>query len=191
MKKEKEKTDIKDKDVRQPADETSAAPAENEAGTPEPETQPEGDVAEEDELAKAKKEIESLRDQYLRKVAEFDNYQKRTAREKVELVRNGGENVIKEMLPVLDDFDRAWANIENTDDVNTLRDGVGLIMKKLRDTLAAQGLKAIETEGKDFDTDYHEAIATCVESLPIYSTTEFSPGIIVLRLPWQSGLPCR
>ena len=119
----------------------------------------EKELSVEEQLAEAQKEISCLKDQYLRKVAEFENYRKRTSLEKVELIRNGGKDVIVDMLPVLDDIERAQASIDNADNLETLKEGVSLIIKKLQGALSAHGLKAIETEDKDFDTDYHEAIA--------------------------------
>lgn len=118
--------------------------------------QPEDNAA---KLEAAQKEIEELKDKYLRQVAEFDNYRKRTLREKAELILNGGEKVLSALLPVLDDVERAAENIEKSDDVKTLKEGVELILDKLYKTLSSQGLKKMETEGKVFDTDFHEAIA--------------------------------
>lgn len=112
-----------------------------------------------EKLAEAEAEIEQLKDKYLRQVAEFDNFRKRTIKEKSELILNGGERVMTHLLPVLDDLERARQNIAKSDDVETLKEGVELIIDKLYKALAAQGLKKIETENADFDTDYHEAIA--------------------------------
>lgn len=159
MKKAEKKNDIEEKEMKKSVEETVEAASKEELKVEGAEEQASDEASEIDELAKAQAEIQSLRDQYLRKVAEFENYRKRTSQEKVELIRNGGENVIKEMLPVLDDFDRAWENIDKTENLETLKEGVSLIIKKLRDTLAAQGLKAIETKDQDFNTDFHEAIA--------------------------------
>ena len=158
-KKEEDIISSEEREMETAADETNNTDAENSEMTLSDDKENVDVQREEDELTKANNEIERLKDQYLRRVAEFDNYRKRTLKEKADLIRNGGENVIKEMLPVLDDFERAWDNIEKTDDINTLKEGVSLIMKKFRDTLAAQGLKAIDTNGVDFDTDYHEAIS--------------------------------
>ena len=159
MKKAEKKNDIEEKEMKKSVEETVEAASKEELKVEGAEEQASDEASEIDELAKAQAEIQSLRDQYLRKVAEFENYRKRTSQEKVELIRNGGENVIKEMLPVLDDFDRAWENIDKTENLETLKEGVSLIIKKLRDTLTAQGLKAIETKDQDFNTDFHEAIA--------------------------------
>lgn len=112
-----------------------------------------------DKLAEALEEISQLKDKYLRQVAEFDNYRKRTLKEKTELILNGGEKVLSALLPVLDDLDRAAENIAKSNDVETLKEGVALIINKLNKTLAAQGLEKMETIGKSFDTDFHEAVA--------------------------------
>ena len=114
---------------------------------------------ERDELAKANDEIASLKDKYLRQVAEFDNYRKRTLKERAELILNGGEKTIKALLPVLDDMERAIKNGENTDDPQVLREGMTLIYQKLMKVLEAQGVSKIDTEDADFDTSLHEAVA--------------------------------
>jgi molecular chaperone GrpE len=113
---------------------------------------------EKDELETVKEENAKLRDQLLRTIAEFDNYKKRTLKEKTELILNGGEKTITAILPVLDDFERALADT-HTDDPNAIKEGMDLIFKKFNKTLESMGVKKIETEGKDFDVDYHEAIA--------------------------------
>ncbi len=100
-------------------------------------------------------ELALLKDDYLRLQAEFDNYRKRTLREKLELAAAGGEDVIRALLPVLDDSDRALAAMGESSD----REGVELIYKKMRDALAARGLSEIEATGNDLDTDLHEAVA--------------------------------
>lgn len=112
-----------------------------------------------EKLAEANEEIAALKDKYLRQVAEFDNYRKRTLKEKTELILNGGAKVLEALLPVLDDLERAAQNIEKSNDVQTLKEGVDLIISKLDKTLGAQGLKRMDTIGKDFDTDFHEAVA--------------------------------
>lgn len=103
-------------------------------------------------------ENERLKDQLLRTIAEFDNYKKRTLKEKTELILNGGEKTISAILPVLDDFERALADT-NADDPKAIKEGMELIFKKFVKTLEGMGVKKIETEDKDFDVDYHEAIA--------------------------------
>lgn len=135
-----------------------------EAATDTPSAQPKEDEpneapSPEEQLEAARAEIARLKDQNLRQVAEFDNYRKRTLKEKTDLILNGGEKVIGALLPVLDDLERAEQNLDKSADFDTLKQGVELIAKKLRDTLERQGLKPIDAAGKDFDTDYHEAIA--------------------------------
>lgn len=122
-------------------------------------TETEKELTDAEKLEAANEEIAQLKDKYLRQVAEFDNYRKRTLKEKTELILNGGEKVLSALLPILDDFDRAIANIQKSDDVNALKEGVELIAGKLNKTLASQGLQKMDAIGKPFDTDYHEAIA--------------------------------
>ena len=119
----------------------------------------EQEAEEEDETAKLKAEVATLQDKYLRSVAEFDNYRKRTTKEKAELILNGGANAIKAILPVLDDMERAIANGEKTEDPQVLREGMELIYQKFQKVLEGLGVKKIETEDADFDVDIHEAVA--------------------------------
>ena len=113
----------------------------------------------EEQLQKAQEEIQHLKDNHLRQLAEFDNYRKRTLKEKAELILNGGEKVMTAFLPILDDLARAQENIEKNQDYNTLKEGVDLIVKKLYKVLGEQGLSVIEAEGQPFNTDYFEAVA--------------------------------
>lgn len=114
---------------------------------------------EKDPLQKAQEELEGLKDKYLRTVAEFDNYRKRSLKEKTELVLNGGEKTITAILPVLDDMERAVANADKADSVKALEEGWELIFKKLRTILEGLGVKKVDTDDKEFDVDFHEAIA--------------------------------
>lgn len=111
----------------------------------------------EDTLQKANDEIAALKDKYLRSVAEFENYKKRTLKEKAELILNGSEKSVAAILPVLDDFERALA--DKSDDPVAIREGVQMIYNKFIKTLESLGVKKMETEDKDFNTDYHEAVA--------------------------------
>lgn len=111
------------------------------------------------ELAEAQKTIEEQHDKYLRLSAEFDNYRKRTMKEKAELIKNGGEKAITAILPILDDLERAVKTSETSDDVKAMREGIELIYNKFLKVLNQEGLQKIETDGENFDTDYHEAIA--------------------------------
>ena len=131
--------------------------AEMQEKTTEESTQEEASV--EEQLQKAQVEIQHLKENHLRQLAEFDNYKKRTLKEKAELILNGGEKVLTAFLPVLDDLARAQENIEKNQDYNTLKEGVDLIVKKLYKVLGEQGLTVIEAEGQPFDTDYFEAVA--------------------------------
>jgi molecular chaperone GrpE len=117
----------------------------------------EEEASEQSPLEKAEEEIEQLKDQYLRARAEFENYRKRTIKEKAELILNGGEKTITAILPVLDDFERALA--DQTEDPEAIKQGMELIYHKFVKTLEGLGVKKIETEEKPFDVDYHEAIA--------------------------------
>ncbi len=107
-----------------------------------------------------KKEIEykELHDKYIRLFSEFDNFRKRTAKEKLELSLNAGGDVMKQIIPTLDDFDRAIANNENAEDINSVKEGFTLIHHKLTQTLTAKGLKAMESLGEAFDVNKHEAL---------------------------------
>ena len=134
------------------------------------EEQPQNDQAEEaapltheeqleKELEDAQAVIEEQKDKYLRLSAEFDNYRKRTMKEKAELILNGGEKSISSILPVIDDFERAIKTMETAKDVKAVKEGVELIYNKFMAVLAQNGVKVIETKDQPLDTDYHEAIA--------------------------------
>lgn len=111
------------------------------------------------ELEKANEQIEEQKDKYLRLSAEFDNYRKRTMKEKAELILNGGEKSISSILPIVDDFERALKNMETATDVAAVKEGVELIYNKFMSVLGQNGVKVIETKEQLLDTDYHEAIA--------------------------------
>lgn len=126
----------------------------------EAETAEKAEKANEPELTpeeKAKAEAVEWKDKYIRLFAEFDNYKKRTMKEKAELILNGGEKTITALLPVLDDFERALA--DKGEDATAVREGFQLIMKKLEKILEGLGVRPIDTKDKDFDVDFHEAIA--------------------------------
>ena len=114
---------------------------------------------EKDPLQAAQEEIEQLKTQMLYKTAEFDNYRKRTLKEKAELILNGGEKAVSAILPVIDDMERAIENGSKTDDPAVLREGMELIYHKMMKALESLGVKKMETEDADFDTDMHEAVA--------------------------------
>lgn len=142
-----------------------AAQSEGEEETAENETsqEEEAPLTEEEKLAqeleKANAEIEEQKDKYLRLSAEFDNYRKRTMKEKAELILNGGEKSISSILPIVDDFERALKNMETATDVVAVKEGVELIYNKFMSVLGQNGVKVIETKEQPLDTDYHEAIA--------------------------------
>lgn len=111
------------------------------------------------ELEAAKATIEEQKDKYLRLSAEFDNYRKRTLKEKAELIKNGSEKAISAILPILDDLERALQNMQKADDVKAMYEGIDLIYQKFLKGLSQEGLQKMEPVGEVFDTDYHEAVA--------------------------------
>ena len=153
--------EIKDDELQeeQPVDEEMTQEAETE-NSEVSDTQAESEnVEEKDPLEKAQEEIADLKDKWLRSVAEFENYRKRTLKERAELILNGGEKFITSILPVLDDMERAIENGSKTDDPEVLREGMTLIYQKFMKTLETQGVSKIDTVDADFDTDVHEAVA--------------------------------
>ena len=111
------------------------------------------------QIEQYKQENEKLKDQLLRQMAEFDNYKKRTLKEKAELILNGSEKAVQAILPVIDDMERALANAEKTDDTEVLKEGMKLIYHKTNKIMESLGVKKIETDNADFDTNFHEAVA--------------------------------
>jgi len=114
-------------------------------------------VENESEIEKLKAELDEAKDKYLRKVAEFDNLKRRNARERIELIQTAGVEVIRELLDVLDDCDRAQKQLDSTED-SPVKEGVQLVFNKLRNTLQARGLKPMDAKNKEFDPELHEAI---------------------------------
>ena len=112
----------------------------------------------ETQLNKVNEELEEMKDKYLRLQAEFDNFRKRTLKEKMELLKSGGESVLQSILPVVDDFSRAMSALVEIPDDNPLKQGITLIYNKFNDFLKQNGVQEIDALGKDFDTDLHEAI---------------------------------
>ena len=110
------------------------------------------------QLAKAQEEIAELKDKNLRQIAEFDNYRKRVLKEKADLILNGGEKILTNILPIIDDLERAQQGMVQMTDVNAVKEGVNLIIDKFMKFLKSEGVAQIETEGKDFDVNFHEAI---------------------------------
>lgn len=113
----------------------------------------------EEQLAAANATIEALKNEALYKAAEFDNFRKRVMKEKAELIKTGGANVVKAILPIIDDFERADLMMDKAEDVAAVKEGVKLIIEKFMKQLATEGLQKIDCIGKEFDTDFHEAIA--------------------------------
>ena len=119
------------------------------------------------------KEDQDFKEKYIRLYSEYENYRKRTAKEKIDLITNASENVIKELLPVVDDFERAIDNNKNVEDAKVVKEGFELIYNKLHKGLISQGLKPMDAKGKDFDSDIHEAITN------IPSPTEDMKGKVI------------
>lgn len=137
-------------------DDVNPTPAENDEATEEV---AEGAVSLEDENANLKEELEKEKREYLFLMAEFDNFRKRTLKEKSELIKNAGESAFKGLLPIVDDFERALKATENTEDVASVREGMELIYKKLKKYMEQNGVKEMDPEDRDFDADKHEAIS--------------------------------
>jgi molecular chaperone GrpE len=156
-----EEKKMTDEELTTAAEET-ATPESND-NVDNTEQQPEEPLTEELQLklqlAEAEAKIAELQDRYLRQAAEFDNYRKRTMKEKAELIKSAAEKVMVAELPIVDDMERALDNMEKGMDADACIEGFKLIAQKFKNTLAQQGLEKIETDGQDFDTDFHEAIA--------------------------------
>lgn len=133
--------------------------AQNQQEQQEPQNQQEPQVKQLSAEELLKNELAEQKDRYLRLSAEFDNYRRRVAKEKLELIETAGEGVIKSLLPVVDDFERAIKALEGTTDAESAKEGTNLIYKKLQELLKSRGVSEIETEGKELDTDVHEAVA--------------------------------
>jgi molecular chaperone GrpE len=112
----------------------------------------------EDATEKLQAELEEQKDKYLRLFAEFDNFKRRNAKERIELIQTAGKDVIVSLLEVMDDFERAEKQMQNSDDAAAIKEGIGLVFNKLKSTLAAKGLKAMESINTEFDVEKHEAI---------------------------------
>ena len=130
-------------------------------------------VAEESEIEKLKAELTEEKDKYIRKVAEFENFKRRNAKERIELMQTAGKEVIADLLNVLDDCDRAQKQLDTSDDALAIKEGVMLVFNKLRSTLHSKGVKAMETINQEFNADLHEAIT----EVPV--TSEDAKGKIV------------
>ena len=131
----------------------------DEKETAEQETVEEETAPETDDLSVALKELEELKDKHLRLQAEFDNYRRRTLKEKADLITSGGERSLKDLLPVVDDLERAMESIKSAQDVDAVKEGMELILNKFKDYLTKQGVAEIEAKDVAFDVDKHEAVA--------------------------------
>ena len=154
---DEEKNSIEEEEIQNeiPVEDAKEESASDSVELEESTEQPE----EKNPLEAAQEQIAELKDKYLRQVAEFDNYRKRTLKERAELILNGGEKTITALLPVLDDMERAMKNGEKTDDPQVLREGMEIIYHKMIKTLEGMGVQIIDTNDADFDTDLHEAVA--------------------------------
>ena len=156
-----EEKKMTDEELNTMSEETVETPDTNNEDSAE--QQPEEPLSEVDQLklqlAEAEAKIAELQDRYLRQAAEFDNYRKRTMKEKADLIKSAAEKVIVAELPIVDDMDRALDNMEKGMDADACIEGFKLIAQKFKNTLTQQGLEKIDTDGQEFDTDYHEAIA--------------------------------
>jgi len=152
----KKKNNDKDENIMNPEN-TSENAAENVENTDAPvnETEQAPELSTEEKL---QAEVQQLNDKYLRLYAEFDNYKRRTQKERVELLQTAGKDVIVSLLPVLDDFDRALKAMETAADVAPVKEGILLVSTKLKNTLSQKGLKDVESINQPFNTDFHEAI---------------------------------
>ena len=145
--------------VENPEAETAQTQTEDQSNAQEAQEEltPEQQLSKDLETAQAM--IEEQKDKYLRLSAEFDNYRKRTMKEKAELIKNGGEKAIAAVLPILDDLERALANMQQADDVKAMYEGIDLIYQKFLKNLNQEGLEKMSPIGEAFDTDFHEAVA--------------------------------
>lgn len=140
--------------------ETNEQEVQNQAETATEATEaPAAKLTDAEKLAQAETEIAELKDKILRQAADFANFRKHSMATHTELILNGGKKVLESLLPILDDMERAEANLAKSEDVETLREGLSLIFQKLQRTLEQQGLKKMETKEAQFDTDFHEAVA--------------------------------
>ena len=145
-------------EITQP--ETNEQEVQNQAETAtEAPAAPAAELTDAEKLAQAEAEITELKDKILRQAADFANFRKHSMATHTELILNGGKKVLESLLPILDDMERAEANLAKSEDVETLREGLSLIFQKLQRTLEQQGLKKMETKEAQFDTDFHEAVA--------------------------------
>ena len=144
----------------------------SEAPPPEPLTDEAAPVAELDPLEAAKAEVAKLRDQLLRTAADFDNFRKRSRRELAEMEKRAREDLIKDLLPVFDNLERATAHAETATDVKALADGIALVKRQFLDTLSKIGIERIKAQGEPFDPAFHEAVQQ-------FETADHPPGTVI------------
>lgn len=132
-------------------------------------------VASVNEVEQLKEELEKVNNQYIRLAADFDNYRKRQMQERESLLKYGAEEALKKMIEALDNIDRAKASVENVEDVNTVKDSYNIVFKQIYDVLGKMGLEVIETQGKEFDPNYHEAVMQT-------PTSEYPENTIIAEL---------
>lgn len=155
----KEQEQVKEEELQQEETQTEEQNAEVESQNAK-EEQPAKEGTPEDKIAALQAELEKSQKEYLFLMAEFDNYRKRTVKEKAELIKNGGEKAMLGLLPVIDDFERAIDAIDKSSDVDSLKEGVDLIYNKFMKYLESQQVKPMESTGTDFDADVYEAVTT-------------------------------
>lgn len=161
-----EKENIKEENLKESeineeikSDETAQTPFDEDKTQEDEAANDNNEEEKRDPLTVALEEIENLKDKYLRSVAEFDNYRKRTLKEKAELILNGSEKAVQAFLPIIDDMERAIHSAEATDDIETVKEGMKLICQKTFKVMESLGVKKIDTADADFNTDFHEAVA--------------------------------
>ena len=161
-----EKENIKEENLKESeineeikSDETAQTPFDEDKTQEDEAANDNNEEEKRDPLTVALEEIENLKDKYLRSVAEFDNYRKRTLKEKAELILNGSEKAVQAFLPIIDDMERAIHSAETTDDIETVKEGMKLICQKTFKVMESLGVKKIDTADADFNTDFHEAVA--------------------------------
>lgn len=144
-----------DQELNELHEDSLAAETEGQTDTENTEDTKESALSEEEKL---KAEVAEWQNKHLRLYAEFDNFKRRTSKERLELLQIAGKDVIVDLLAVLDDFERAQKSMETATDIEAIKEGVKLVHQKLKSTLASKGLKEMEAKGKDFDADLHEGI---------------------------------
>lgn len=168
---EKFQSKEKEQSVQEPEINAQEDATQDNAAAQEPQDEQEETI--EAKLAKSQSQIADLNDRLLRQMAEFDNYRKRTLKEKAELILNGSAGIVTDILPVVDDLERAVQNSSKSDDYNALKEGVELIYNKFMHILEQKGLQKISPKNEPFDTDFHEAIAM------IPAPDEASKGMVI------------